>query len=162
MSDSQNLACSFLPLVLSTGQKERFQNEKTIRRILSKKGTIAVVGISSDLRKPSRFVADYFRERGWKIIPVTPRAGTIFGEPTVPDLISVKEPVDIVDIFRPTSEVAGIVDQAIKIGAKAVWMQLRLIDINAAEKAYAAGLDVVADRCLKVEHERLERSRDAM
>ena len=155
MGSEQSIACSIrLNSSLTDEQKARFQNDETIRRILARRGTVAVVGLSADPQKASHFVASYFLERGWKIIPVTPRAGTILGVPTVPDLLSIKEPVDVVDIFRPPEEIPGIVDQAIKIGARAVWMQLRLIDIPAAEKALEAGLDIVVDRCIKMEHGR--------
>lgn len=155
MNSEQSITCGIrLNSPLTDEQKARFQNEEIIRRILGKKGTIAVVGLSSDPQKASHRVASYFHERGWKIVPVTPRAGTIFGVSAVPDLASVKEPIDVVDIFRPPEEIPGIVDQAIQIGAKSVWMQLRLIDIPSAEKAKSAGLDVVVDRCLKVDHER--------
>lgn len=155
MGSGQSIACSIrLNSLLTDEQKVRFQNDETIRRILARKGTIAVVGLSADPQKASHFVASYFHERAWKIVPVTPRAGTILGIPTVPDLLSINEPIDVVDIFRPPEEIPGIVEQAIKIGAKAVWMQLRLIDIPAAEKALAAGLDVVVDRCIKMEHGR--------
>ena len=155
MGSEQSIACSIrLNSSLTDEQKARFQNDETIRRILARRGTIAVVGLSADPQKASHFVASYFLERGWRIVPVTPRAGTILGVPTVPDLLSIKEPVDVVDIIRPPEEIPGIVEQAIKIGAKAVWMQLRLIDIPAAEKALEAGLDVVVDRCIKMEHGR--------
>lgn len=155
MGSGQSIACSIrLNSSLSDEQKARFQNEETIRRILDRRGTIAVVGLSADPQKASHFVASYFLERGWKIIPVTPRAGTVLGIPTVPSLIDVKEPIDVVDIFRPPEEIPGIVEQAIQIKAKSVWMQLRLIDIPSAEKALASGLDVVVDRCIKMEHGR--------
>lgn len=155
MGSGQSIACSIrLNSSLSDEQKARFQNEEAIRRILERRGTIAVVGLSADSQKASHFVASYFLERGWKIIPVTPRAGTILGIPTVPSLTAIKEPIDVVDIFRPPEEIPKIVEQAIQINAKSVWMQLRLIDIPSAEKALAAGLDVVVDRCIKMEHGR--------
>jgi len=99
-------------------------------------------------------VASYFQKRGWNILPVTPKAGKILGVETVPDLRSIQVPVDVVDIMRPAGEIPALVEQAIAIRAKAVWTQLNLIHIEAAERALAAGLEVVVDRCMKIEHGR--------
>jgi predicted CoA-binding protein len=155
MGSGTSTACDIsLKTSLSPEQQARFQNSTTIRRILSRPGTVAIVGLSSDPQKASYFVAAYLQKRGWKIIPVSPKPGRILGEESVRDLASIKEPVDVVDIFRPPADVPPIVDQAVAIGAKVVWMQLKLANPAAAERAAAAGLTVVADRCMKMEHGR--------
>jgi len=139
---------------LTPEQSEQFQGPRTIRRLLATATTIAVVGLSTESTKASNMVASYLQDEGYRIIPVNPRATEILGEECYPDLLSIPEMVDIVDIFRPASEVAGIVDQAIQIGARAVWMQLRIIDLAAAQKAKDAGLEAIVDKCIKMEHGR--------
>jgi predicted CoA-binding protein len=131
-----------------------FQNTKKIREILGSAKTIAVVGLSTESTKASNMVASYLRDEGYRVIPVNPRVKEIFGETCYPDLKSIPDPVDVVEIFRPTWEVPAIVDEAIEIGAKAVWMQLRIVDLVSAEKAMQAGLVAVVDKCLKMEHGR--------
>lgn len=128
--------------------------DDVIERILRTMHTWAVVGLSEDPARPSNRVAAFLQARGYRVIPVNPLAAEIVGERAYPDLASVPEPVDVVDIFR-RSELAGRhVDEAIAIGAKAVWMQLGVIDEAAAGRARAAGLDVVMDRCPAIEHPR--------
>lgn len=100
-------------------------------------------------------MASYLKEHGYKIIPVNPKATEILGEPSYPDLTSIPEPVDVVDIFRRSEEVPDIVDQAIKIGAKVVWMQEGVINEQAAAKAREAGVQVIMDLCIKKEHRRM-------
>lgn len=139
---------------LTDEQRALYQDTRTIRDLLGDAKTIAVVGMSAEKTKASNMVGSYLQDEGYRMIPVNPRATEILGEKVYPDLKSIPFPIDIVDIFRPPSEVAGIVDEAIEVGAKAVWMQLRLIDLKAAEKARQAGLKVVADRCIKMEHGR--------
>jgi predicted CoA-binding protein len=139
---------------LTPEQRDRFQNTEVIRTILATAKTVAVVGISTEKTKPSNMVASYLQDEGYRVIPVNPRATEILGETCYPDLKSIPVPVDVVDIFRPPAEIAAIVDDAIAIGAKAVWMQLRLVDLVAAEKAQSAGLGAVADKCMKMEHGR--------
>ena len=147
--------CSIdLNTTLTTEQRARYQDPDTIRERLDTTRTIAMVGLSSDRQKASYFVASYLRYEGYRILPVNPRGGQVLGERCYPDLRSVPEKVDLVDVFRPGSECLSIVEQAIEIGARAVWMQLRIIDFEAAEKAVAAGLKVVMDRCVKMEHGR--------
>ena len=104
-------------------------------------------------------VAAYLKEQGYKIVPVNPWAKEILGEPCYPDLASVPEPVDVVDVFRRAEEVPPIVEQAIKIGAKAVWMQEGVVNEEAAARAKRAGLLVVMDRCILKEHRKLKRGR---
>jgi len=101
-------------------------------------------------------VASYLKEQGYKIIPVNSRAKEVLGERTYPDLSSIPESVDVVDIFRRSEEVPGIVEEAIKVGAKAVWMQEGVVNEEAAARARQGGLLVVMDRCMLKEHQRLQ------
>ncbi|MBC8066282.1 MAG: CoA-binding protein [Chlorobia bacterium] len=155
MEYGASTACSItLNTRLTPEQREKFQNTKLIRQILGTAKTIAVVGLSTESTKASNMVASYLQDEGYRIIPVNPRATEILGEECYPDLRAIPFPVDVVDIFRPATEVPDIVQDAIDIGAQTVWMQLRLVDIPAAERAQAAGLNVVADKCIKMEHGR--------
>lgn len=132
---------------------------ETVERVLTEYRTWAVVGCSPNPWRDSHDVADFLKRKGYRIIPVNPQChdDEILGERCYPDLASIPEPVDVVDIFR-RSELAGThVDEAIAIGAKAVWLQLGVIDDDAASRASAAGLDVVMDRCPKIELPRLRR-----
>ena len=140
--------------VLTVEQREVYQNTDTIRDILARAKTIAVVGLSTELQKASNMAASYLKDEGYRIVPVNPRAETILGEKSYPDLQSIPFAVDVVDIFRPSNEIEAIVQQCIAIKAKAVWMQLRIINFPAADAAIAAGLQVVMDKCLKMEHGR--------
>jgi predicted CoA-binding protein len=126
-----------------------------LRRILKENKTIAVVGLSNKWHRPSYFAAKYLKEHGYRIIPVNPGNDEILGEKCYASLLDIPEPVDVVDIFRRPKDVPPIVDEAIKIGAKVVWMQLGVINEEAAKKARNAGLEVVMDRCMKIEHARL-------
>jgi uncharacterized protein len=127
-----------------------------IRALLLNARTIAMVGLSADPLRPSYFVAVYLQAAGYRIYPVNPRyAGrTILDRPVFASLRDIPDHIDIVDIFRRPAEVPTIVEDAIAIGAGAVWMQLTVINTEAARRARAAGLTVVMDRCLKVEHGR--------
>jgi len=117
---------------------------------------VAVVGCSTTPGKDAHDVPQYLREHGYEVIPVNPFADEIFGREASDSLAEVEEPVDIVDVFRPSEEVAGIVEQAVERDDVAVvWTQLGIADDEAAERAEAAGKRVVQDRCIKVEHERL-------
>ena len=127
----------------------------TVRDILEKSKVIAVVGLSPKPERDSHEVAKYLQGQGYRIVPVNPRADTILGEKSYPDLASIPEKVDVVDIFRRSDDVPPVVDQAIDIGAKAVWMQLGIVNEDAAAKAREAGLGVVMDRCMLVEHRNL-------
>ncbi len=129
----------------------------TIENILNFK-TIAVVGISDDPERPSHFVASFLESHGYKIIPVNPKLTEWEGKKCYPDLLSIPEKVDVVDIFRRSEAVPPIVDEAIKIKAKVVWMQEGIVNEEAAEKARAAGIEVVMDRCMKKEYLRLRGS----
>ncbi len=126
------------------------------KKILNSSRVVAVVGLSPKPDRPSHRVARYLKKNGYKIIPVTPKATEILGEVGYPDLSSVPEPVDVVDIFRRSEEVPAIVEEAIKIGAKAVWMQEGVVNEEAAARAKEAGLLVVMDRCMFKEHRKLK------
>ena len=127
----------------------------TLRRILRTGRTIAVVGLSAEWHRPSFFAAKYMQQHGYRIIPVNPRYQTILGERCHASLETIDEPIDIVDVFRRTEGVPPIADQAIAVGAKCLWQQIGVKNVAAAERAAAAGLDVVMDRCVKIEHARL-------
>jgi uncharacterized protein len=118
-----------------------------IKRILDECKVIAVVGLSSNPMRPSNGVAQYMQRQGYKIIPVNPNETEVLGEKCFPDLASVNEAFDLVDIFRRSEDAGAIVDQAIQIGAKAVWLQEGVVDNEAALRAENAGLLVVMDRC---------------
>lgn len=122
--------------------------------ILRQYKTIAVVGLSSDEMRPSHGVAAYLQSVGYRIIPVNPNETKVLGEKSYAKLEDVSEKIDIVDVFRRPEEVATAVEGAIRVGAKVVWMQLGVINQPAAEKARAAGLIVIMDACLLVEHKR--------
>jgi predicted CoA-binding protein len=123
--------------------------------ILRSAQTIAVVGLSNKRMRPSYGVSEYMQQVGYRIIPVNPRETEVLGEKAYTDLESIPEPVDIVNIFRRSDAVPPIVDSAIRIGAKAVWMQEGVIHEEAAEKARAAGLQVIMDRCILKEHRKM-------
>jgi predicted CoA-binding protein len=114
--------------------------------------TIAVVGLSSDPQSPSYGVAAYLQGQGYHIIPVNPKEQEVLGERAYPSLRDVPQPVDVVDIFRRAEAVPGIVEDAIAIGAPTVWMQLGIVNEAAAQRAHDAGLNVVMDHCMRVEH----------
>jgi predicted CoA-binding protein len=124
----------------------------TIPELLKTSRTIAVVGLSSKRFRPSYGVAEYMQRNGYCIIPVNPFVPSVLGEKCYPDLDSIRERVDIVDIFRRAEFVPEIVDAAIRIGARAVWMQEGVVHEEAAAKAAAAGLAVVMDRCILKDH----------
>ena len=123
--------------------------------ILNKYHNIAVVGVSANPRRPSCRVAEYLSRHGYNVIPVNPGVKEILGKTSYPNLSSIPEPVDVVDIFRNPADIMPIIDEAIKIGAKAVWMQEGVINEAAAAKARDAGLLVVMDKCMRKEHLRL-------
>ena len=128
---------------------------KQISEILRECHTIAVVGLSGKRYRPSYGVAEYLKRSGYRIIPVNPNETEVLGERAYPDLDSLPEPVDMVDIFRRSEHVPDIVEAAIRIGAKAIWMQEGVIHEAAARRAKEAGLTVVMDRCILKDHRRL-------
>ena len=127
----------------------------SLRRILKSCRTIAVVGLSADWNRPSNFAAKYLQQHGYRIIPVNPRYPEVLGERCYARLEDIPAPVDMVDVFRRTDDVLPIARSAIAIGAKCLWQQLGVINLEADAKAREAGLDSVMDRCVKIEHARL-------
>lgn len=123
-----------------------------IEKILAQK-TIAVVGLSPRPDRPSYQVAEYLKDAGYRIIPVNPAVEEVLGEKSYPDLRSVPEAIDVVDVFRRPSDVMTVVEDAVEAGAGYIWMQEGIVNEAAAEKAKAAGIPVVMDRCIKKEHE---------
>ena len=128
-----------------------------LRRILRDNHRVAVVGISAEWHRPSFFVGKYLLEHGYTMIPVNPKYRELLGLACYPDLASARSAgeIDMVDCFRKAEDIGPLADQAIAIGAKTLWMQLGVVNEAAADKARAAGLDVVMDRCVKIEHGRL-------
>ena len=123
-----------------------------IGKILAQK-TIAVVGLSPRPDRPSYQVAEYLKDAGYRIVPVNPAVEEVLGEQSYPDLMSFPGTIDVVDVFRRPSDVMPVVEDAIEVGAGYVWMQEGIVNEAAAEKAKAAGIPVVMDRCMKKEHE---------
>ncbi len=128
--------------------------DSAIRKILAEAQTIAVVGFSSNRSKAGYYVPAYLQKQGYRIIPVNPNLSEGLGEPAYPTLASVPEPIDLVLVFQRSENVPPFVDEAIAVGARAVWLQLGIAHEAAAEKARAAGLEVVQDACMLVEHQR--------
>ena len=130
-------------------------------KILNTYRTVAVVGLSPKAERPSHRVATYLREQGYRIIPVNPKEKEILGETSYPDLASIPDPIEVVEIFRGSEEVLPIVEEAVKAGAKAIWMQEGVINEEAAASAREAGLMVIMDKCMLKEHIRLRVNADA-
>ena len=127
-------------------------NMNEIKKILGKSVSIAVVGLSPKENRPSNLVGRYLIDAGYTVIPVNPGHTEILGKTCYPSLSNVNEPVDIVDIFRKSEDVLPIVEEAISIGAKVIWMQQGIVNHQAAARAEEAGLSVVMDRCIKIDH----------
>jgi predicted CoA-binding protein len=127
-------------------------SSQAIKQILDECKTIAVVGLSSNPMRPSNNVSDFMQRNGYRIIPVNPNETEVLGERAYPTLADVPEKIDLVDIFRRSEDAGEAVDEAIRVGAKAVWLQEGVIDEAAARRASDAGLLVVMDRCILKEH----------
>ena len=127
----------------------------TLRRILRRPKTIAMVGLSANWYRPSYFAAKYLQEHGYRVIPVNPAYEEVLGEKCYPGLKDIPEKIDVVDCFRKSEDIEPIAKEAIEIGAQVLWMQIGVMNEEAAEMARAAGLEVVQDRCMKIEHGRL-------
>ncbi|KPK56111.1 MAG: CoA-binding protein [Thiotrichales bacterium SG8_50] len=127
----------------------------TLRRILKQSKTLAIVGLSANWYRPSFFAAKYMQEHGYRIIPVNPAYEEVLGEKCYPSLKDIPEKVDMVDCFRKSEDIEPLAKQAIEIGAKVLWLQLGVVNEKAAKMAREAGLEVVQDRCVKIEHGRL-------
>lgn len=130
-------------------------SDKVMKEILLSVKTIASFGLSSNQEKESYWIVSYLQEQGYRIIPVNPTATEILGEKVYPDLETIPDKVDVVQVFRKSEDVPPVVDSAIKIGAKVVWMQEGIVNEEAAQKARAAGLQVVMDACMRATHRRL-------
>ena len=130
-------------------------SDKELKDILLSTKTIASVGLSGNEEKESYWIVSYLKDQGYHIIPVNPTATEILGEKSYPDLESVPEKIDVVQVFRKPEEVPPVVDAAIKVGAKVVWMQEGIVNEAAAQKARQAGLQVVMDTCMRATHRRL-------
>ncbi|MEW6425164.1 MAG: CoA-binding protein [Bacillota bacterium] len=134
-----------------------FQNpdDREIKDLLTKNKTIAVVGLSDKPERDSYRVAQYMQEKGYRIIPVNPRLKEVLGEKAYPDLTSLPGPVDIVNVFRRSEEVPGVVKDALAAKPAVIWLQLGVVNEEAALFAQSQGVQVVMDRCIKIEHARL-------
>ncbi len=130
----------------------RCASQEEIRALLASARTIAVVGLSDNPDRASYRVSAYMQNQGYRIIPVNPRAGQVLGEKAYPSLREVPEKVDVVNVFRRPEAIPAIVEDAIAIGAGAVWMQLGLSHEQAARRAGEAGIPVIMDRCIMIEH----------
>ena len=126
-----------------------------LRRILAQTHTIAVVGLSANWYRPSNFAAKYMQDKGYRVIPVNPTYTEVLGQRCYPNLTAIGGPVDVVDCFRKSQDIVPIAREAVAIGAKVLWMQLGVRNEEAARIALDAGLDVVMDRCVKIEHARI-------
>jgi predicted CoA-binding protein len=123
-------------------------------RILERYHQIAMVGLSSNPFRPSHFAAIYLISEGYDVTPVNPRESEVLGRKSYPSLAAIPGPIEVIDIFREREAVPAIVDEAIAVGAKVIWMQLGVIHEEAAERVLCTGLEVVMDRCMKIEHAR--------
>ena len=129
-------------------------DSEKIRRILAKSKTLAIVGLSAQWHRPSYFAAKYMQEHGYRIIPVNPMYDEILGEKCFKSLRDIPDAVDVVDCFRKSAEIPALAEDAVAIGAKVLWMQIGVKSDAARARAEAAGLEVVENRCVKIEHGR--------
>jgi uncharacterized protein len=134
------------------GKELQINDPDEIDRLLTESRTIAVVGLSSDVSRASNSVSRYMQSQGFRIIPVNPNEVSVLGEKAYAQLEDVPEKIDLVDIFRRSEEAGSHVDEAIRIGARGVWLQEGVIDVPAAQRALDAGVAVVMDRCILKEH----------
>lgn len=132
----------------------QYQDPKVVREIMLTAKTIAIVGLSSNELRASHFVGFYLKRHGYRVIAVNPRETEVLGEKSYASLLDVPDPIDVVDVFRAPEHVPEIARQAVTIGAKALWLQFGVISPEGAEIARKGGLQVVMDRCMKVEHAR--------
>lgn len=132
----------------------QYQDPEIIQRLLHNSRTVAIVGLSSNHLRASNFVGFYAARHGYKVIPVNPREEEVLGNKSYPSLSAVPQPIDVVDVFRAPAAVPGIAEEAVAIGAKALWLQFGVLSFEGADIAVSGGLDVVMDRCFKIEHAR--------
>ena len=152
MTDTENVSCA-LPAHPSQ-DFARYQDAHTIQEIMRTARTIAVVGLSPSVLRASNFVGYYLKRHGYHIVPVNPKESEILGEKSYPSLSVIPFHVDVVDVFRAPAAVPAIAEEAVKIGAGALWLQFDVISPEGATIAERGGLKVVMDRCMKVEHAR--------
>lgn len=143
-----------LPDRSSAAEIRHFQDPMVIRRILHTARTVAIVGLSSNVLRPSHFVGFYLQRHGYRVIPVNPNETEVLGEKAYASLSDIPSHVDVVDVFRNSQFVPAIADEAIRVGADALWLQFGVINGAGARAAESAALKVVMDRCMKVEHAR--------
>jgi uncharacterized protein len=153
MTDT-GLVCA-LPDRSSAAEIRKYQDPLIIRKILQSARTVAIVGLSSNVLRPSYFVGFYLQRHGYRIVPVNPNEREVLGEKAYASLAEIPFPVDVVDVFRAPPFVPEIAAEAVSVGAAAVWMQFGVISSEAARIADRGGLEVVMDRCMKVEHARM-------
>lgn len=149
---TQNSECAEGASIVESGQKTPAAANDPVTEILKTSRTIAVVGLSSRKFRPSHGVAEYLQSAGYRIIPVNPHEGEVLGEKSYERLEDIREKIDIVDIFRRSEFVPEIVESAIRIGARAIWMQEGVIHCEATERARRAGVFVIMDSCILKEH----------
>lgn len=143
-----------LPDRSAAAEISQYQDPTVIREILHTARTIAIVGLSSNVLRPSNFVGFYLQRHGYTIIPVNPNEREVLGQKAYASLSDIPVHVDVVDVFRASSAVPAIADEAVRVGAGALWLQFGVISALGARTAQQAGLKVVVDRCMKVEHAR--------
>jgi predicted CoA-binding protein len=131
-----------------------YEHPGTILELLRGARTVAIVGLSSNELRPSNFVGFYLKRHGYRVIPVNPRESEVFGERSYASLSEIPDRVDVVDVFRAPDAVPAIAEEAVAIGARGLWLQYGVISVEGAELARQGGLDVVMDRCMKIEHAR--------
>ena len=141
-------------LVLSADQMEKYQNPNLAGQILQSSKSVAIVGLSTDERKDSHTVAKFLQRKGLRIIPVHPKADWILGERVYRQVADITDRVDIVNVFRPSHECPQYAEQAVQIGAKALWLQLGIFSEKAAEITREGGLDTIMNLCIKIEYNR--------
>jgi uncharacterized protein len=137
-----------------TSPSAGYQDAREIAQIVRSARTVAIVGLSPNELRPSNFVGFYLQRHGYRVIPVNPRASEVLGEPSYASLSDVPDRIDVVDVFRQPAAVPAIAEEAVAVGAGALWLQFGVISAEGAEIARRGGLAVVMDRCLKVEHAR--------
>jgi predicted CoA-binding protein len=150
---TDSLVCA-LPDRSAIADIRQYQDANTIREILHTARTIAIVGLSSNVLRPSNFVGYYLLRHGYRVIPVNPNEKEVYGEPAFARLSDIPFPIDVVDVFRAPAAVPGIAEEAVQIGASSLWLQFGVISAGGARIAEDGGLKVVMDRCMKVEHAR--------
>jgi uncharacterized protein len=137
--------------------EDMLTKDEELKKLLTETKSIAVVGASPKPWRDSGAIADFLQKKGYKVFPVNPQYQEVLGMKCYPDLKSIPEKIDMVDIFRNPDDIEPLIDEAIAVGAKSVWMQLGVVNTKAASKAERAGISVVMDRCISVEHRALMR-----